>query len=189
MLIPPPIRSNDYGVCRTTDLTVEVADALISLHRDDLNRHVVGRVQQSNTNVVDIGQRKVDAWVIHQDFAWVDTLIAAEVARLNNTIFQFDVTGLVERPQLLRYRNNGLYDWHLDIGAGDNSTRKLSISYILNDGFEGGDLVFFQNGEQPISSKKGEGVCFPSFYPHRVQPVTSGERWALVAWISGTPFR
>jgi len=35
----------------------------------------------------------------------------------------------------------------------------------------------------------GQSLAFPSFLSHKVLPVTKGERWALVAWISGTPFR
>jgi len=35
---------------------------------------------------------------------------------------------------------------------------------------------------------KGSLVVFPSFVPHRVKPVTEGERYSLVMWNLGNPF-
>ena len=37
--------------------------------------------------------------------------------------------------------------------------------------------------------KKGSIIVFPSFFTHRVAPVTKGTRLSLVAWVSGPLFR
>ena len=186
--IPPRNRDIEIGVSAANALTPSQCERLILLSEDPSNPVIKGRVQQTQSNVVDMTVRDVDVWVIHQDFDWVDDLIISEVRGQNDEIFQFQISGLMERPQLLRYPKGGTYDWHVDIGQGDASTRKLSISWILNSGFEGGDIHFFQRGDVSISFRQGQGCVFPSFIPHKVDRVTSGERWALVAWISGTPF-
>ena len=187
--IPPPNRDADIGVSAANALTTHQCEKIIELSEDSRNPQIKGRVQKPETNVIDINIRDVDVWVIHEDFSWVDELIISEIRGQNNEIFNFQITGLMERPQLLRYPTGGTYDWHVDIGNGDASTRKLSLSWILNSSFEGGALHFFQRGDTPINFRQGQGCIFPSFVPHKVERVTSGERWALVAWISGTPFR
>jgi PKHD-type hydroxylase len=188
-VIPPPVREVDYGVSAATALNPQITKRLINLSKQPDNPRINGRVQERSANVVDISVRAVDAWVIHENYEWVDELIVTEIRNKNEEVYDFDLTGLIERPQLLRYKEGGHYDWHTDIGRGDNSTRKLSVSWVLNSDFDGGDLCFFQEREIDIPFREGQGCIFPSFMPHRVQPVTSGERWALVAWISGTPFR
>lgn len=189
VLIPPPVRDTDYGVSAATALPPQITERLINLSKQPDNPRVSGRIQGRSANVVDISVRAVDVWVVHEDYKWVDELIVTEIRDKNEEIYDFDLTGLIERPQLIRYSEGGYYDWHIDIGRGDNSTRKLSISWVLNSDFDGGDLTFFQDRETSIPFRQGQGCVFPSFMPHKVQPVTSGERWALVAWISGTPFR
>ena len=187
--IPPKNRDRDFGVSALNALTPDICERIIKLSKDKANPKVRGRVQSKGDNVVDIRVRDVECWVINEDNKWVDDLILSEARGLNDEYFEFDLSGLVERPQLLRYPEGGKYDWHIDIGRGDSSTRKLSLTWTLNGDFDGGDFCFFQYGEVSVPFRMGQGCIFPSFMPHRVSEVTFGERWALVAWISGTPFR
>ena len=39
-----------------------------------------------------------------------------------------------------------------------------------------------------MNREQGTIIVFPSFIPHEVQPVTKGERDALVGWITGSNF-
>ena len=59
----------------------------------------------------------------------------------------------------------------------------------LNDEYSGGEFMVFGDGEQQIPLGKGESIVFSSFLPHKVNPINKGERWSLVAWISGSCFR
>jgi predicted 2-oxoglutarate/Fe(II)-dependent dioxygenase YbiX len=60
----------------------------------------------------------------------------------------------------------------------------LSVLGLLNDDFEGGEFLMFDN-EKKIDLKAGDIMVFPSIflYPHRVAPVTKGTRYAFVAWV------
>ena len=75
------------------------------------------------------------------------------------------------------------------------TVRKLSVSAILNDGYEGGELMFRfldQNSnvkEVTISPELGDVVIFPSYLDHKVAPVTKGIRYSVVAWFGGPPFK
>jgi hypothetical protein len=86
-----------------------------------------------------------------------------------------------------RYRENTNMKLHCDhIHSMFDGQRKgiptLTILGGLNGGYEGGDLVFWQ--DTPITLKAGEIMIFPSnfLYPHRVDLVTKGTRYSYVSW-------
>jgi predicted 2-oxoglutarate/Fe(II)-dependent dioxygenase YbiX len=59
----------------------------------------------------------------------------------------------------------------------------LSVLGILNDDYEGGEFIMFENEE--IKFKKGDILVFPSIflYPHKVEPVTKGTRYSFISWV------
>ena len=59
----------------------------------------------------------------------------------------------------------------------------LSIIGILNDDYEGGELIMFE--DEKIDTKKGDLLIFPSnfLYPHEIAPVTEGVRYSYVSWV------
>lgn len=75
------------------------------------------------------------------------------------------------------------------------TVRKLSLSAVLNDDYEGGELLFRSLGdnseikETSITPNKGDLVIFPSYIDHKVAPVTKGIRYSVVAWYGGPPFK
>ena len=110
-----------------------------------------------------------------------------------------------ESMQLTRYRKGGFYDFHMDGKADHLSTydmpdnrfmhghvRKISMSIILNDNFEGGAFEFASYNKEecsitPIEAKAGDLIFFCSGMEHRVAPVTKGVRYSLVNWFLGPP--
>jgi len=61
----------------------------------------------------------------------------------------------------------------------------ISMSINLNDGYEGGELSFVRNPEDPITIPKGHGVLFAGnpMMSHQAHPVTEGNRYVLVYWV------
>ena len=117
--------------------------------------------------------------------------ILNKVAMSANKYFKYDITG-IEKAQIITYKapSNG-YEYHMDIGPdGTAATRKISMSLLLNDDFEGGEICF-RNSEYERCTLPGigEAVIFSSFLPHKVKPITKGERFVVVAWFTGPPFR
>ena len=58
----------------------------------------------------------------------------------------------------------------------------LSIIGLLNDDFEGGDFIMFENTK--IDLNKGDLLIFPStfLYPHNVNKITKGSRYTFISW-------
>jgi predicted 2-oxoglutarate/Fe(II)-dependent dioxygenase YbiX len=58
----------------------------------------------------------------------------------------------------------------------------LSMIICLNDNYEGGELVFWD--DYKIKPAAGSIIAWPSLflYPHRVDEVTAGKRFSAVVW-------
>ncbi len=123
--------------------------------------------------------------------SWVFDKLEAALEQFNAKYYHFDLSGFYEGFQIAKYpAPSGHYDWHVDLGTGRTSTRKLSLSVQLSDESEyaGGGLEFFAN-DIDVPRKQGSLVVFPSFLAHRVSAVTEGTRMSLVSWVGGPPFR
>ena len=143
-------------------------------------------------------------WITEQwlyDLIWPFMLEANKVSGWN-----LDIKA-AEPMQIARYKKGGFYGWHRD-GTADSlsaydtpknsfmhgNVRKISLSLILNDNFEGGDLEFCTYGKEkstitPIKTKVGDMIFFTSGMEHRVAPVTKGVRYSLVSWFVGAPIK
>lgn len=123
---------------------------------------------------------------------WIFERLASAGTAINDRWFNFDLTGFCEPLQYVVYEApGGHYEWHVDNG-GTAAPRKLSLSLQLSrpEEYEGGELELFFGG-QAVCAPAGLGrlVAFPSYAVHRVRPVRSGIRRALVAWVNGPEFR
>lgn len=108
-----------------------------------------------------------------------------------NRHFRFDLIGLAEALQYTAYGPGDKFDWHIDLGPGSISARKLSVSILLSADadYEGGGLEFLNAGGDRSAIGAGTAIFFPSYMAHRVAPVTRGMRRSLVAWGYGPTFR
>lgn len=72
---------------------------------------------------------------------------------------------------------------HRDNLSPQMATRRFALSLNLNDGYEGGTLVFPEYGGQPYSPAAGAGVVFSCSHVHEALPVTRGERFVLLTFL------
>jgi len=87
-----------------------------------------------------------------------------------------------------RYNKNKIMSLHCDhIKSLFEGERRgipiLSIVAVLNDDYEGGEFIMFDDYE--IKFKPGDIIIFPSIflYPHLVKPVKKGMRYSFVSWV------
>lgn len=130
-----------------------------------------------------------------QSAIWLYKKIGDMAVEANNALYKFDLKAMKEEIQYTVYpKDAGHYDWHMDIGSsGLMQQRKLSCTIELTEhgtDYEGGKLQANKgNGITELPQGKGTAVFFPSFFVHRVTPVTMGERKSLVLWIGGDHYR
>ena len=121
--------------------------------------------------------------------------ICAEICQANSTGWQFDLSGFVgdDMPWLMRYDDGGRghNDWHIDLGQAATASRKLGFTVQLSESsaYEGGDLEFHNLNVDAGSLREiGTLIVFPTYWMHRVAPVTRGTRLAVVGWMHGPSF-
>ena len=150
------------------------------------------------------GKKEIDTKTRRTDVAWSNDDWLYQICwdylhtANRNSNWNFEISSC-EPMQITKYKKNGHYEFHQD-GNGfsrydntenkflHNKTRKLSMTIVLNEDYEGGEFEFFQDINL-IKEKMGTVIVFPSYMVHKVRPVTKGTRYSLVAWFCGQPFK
>jgi PKHD-type hydroxylase len=155
---------------------------------------ISGKVGEALGQVDAIRRSRVTAIYPGADTDWLFDKLEVALQQLNRG-YGYRLDGFMEGAQVAWYEDHGdgrggHYDWHIDLGPGRYSLRKLSMSVQLSDpeDYDGGDLEFMASDEAGIRTR-GSMIVFPSFLEHRVCPVTRGTRASMVSWIAGDPFR
>lgn len=162
---------------------------------------------RSGDTLVDAATRRTKHHFI-DPMHWTGALVS-HYAHQANLVWRFDLTGL-GTLSILRYDEAGAhFTWHADVLAYDQSAypglsdlvegrpleRKLSVTVNLShpDDYEGADLEFVNASgmlmRQAELRTQGSTVIFPSTLGHRVTPLISGVRYALVGWMVGPALR
>jgi len=100
-----------------------------------------------------------------------------------------------ERKNFINYNvydsiKKGEYKYHSD-GTYTHHSSDIKLTAILNlslNKYEGGDFYINPFGQEEIVeciNTPGHLVVFPSWFLHKVTPVTKGERISLSMWIKG----
>ena len=138
------------------------------------------------------------SWTTEQ---WLYDLVFSYMTSANTQAsWNFEVDA-AEEMQIGKYSKGCHYDYHAD-GDGvtvydtpennwiNGKTRKLSMSIVLNEDYEGGDFRFYDDKETILKKKaKGTVLVFPSYMHHCVEKITKGNRYSLVVWFLGPKFK
>ena len=94
-----------------------------------------------------------------------------------------------EELKICRYdgETSGHFRPHRDNLAQAAAHRRFAMTLCLNEDYEGGKLRFPEYSHAPIKPRAGEAAIFSCSMLHEVMPVTSGERFVLLAFIFGEP--
>lgn len=88
-----------------------------------------------------------------------------------------------------RYQPGMAYGLHVDaplMGEPNHVRSDVSFTVFLNepDTYEGGELAFeIGSDEAAFKLPARSAICYPTGQLHRVRPVQSGERLAVVGWV------
>jgi len=183
-------------------------DASIQLEPGD-----VGREFTEEERKIGIARNPgIDKKIRISEIVWIDNQWVYEIIRPymeianNEAGWKYDINA-VESMQITKYKKGGYYSFHVD-GRGDHlstfndpdnkikhgNVRKLSMTLLLNDKYEGGEFQFASYGREkctistPEFNTMGSVIVFPSGMEHRVAPVIKGVRYSLVVWFMGPPF-
>tara|TARA_B100001996_G_scaffold195791_1_gene149995 strand:- start:1229 stop:1966 length:738 start_codon:yes stop_codon:yes gene_type:complete len=158
--------------------------------------------------------RSVNVRWCNQD-DWVGPFLYQYIQQANHHLFQYDITGLYyNNIHHLEYKEGHFHSWHIDNNGCDSVAfeppcsrallnlpkqycRKLSFTLQLSDpeDYTGGELEIEVNSsddpKKTVTLDKDRGTLgiFDPRTRHRISPVKSGTRKALVGWAIGPRWR
>jgi PKHD-type hydroxylase len=164
--------------CEQT-LDAQACDNILSIAHQ--HRWESGQLDRISLYAADV--RKCDNCFLYPNAQteWIFHLLNAVFQRASIEL-GIPVGRIVEAPQVVRYQTGDHFDWHQDATAGARM-RALTLSLQLTapNAYTGGRLEIKGSLESPTD--QGSICVFPAEELHRVTPITSGTRYALVAWI------
>lgn len=159
----------------------------------------IGLIQNLN---IDTKSRRSKIVFIHSNeekYKYIFDVFWQTAIESNRNFFGFEISKL-DYIQFSSYNSSDLgeYKAHRDVFWLNNDPfyhRKLSGMVQLSDpnDYEGGDFEITDHvKEKPTPEdirNRGSVVYIPSFIEHKVNPVTKGIRYSLVAWFDGPKWR
>jgi len=121
-----------------------------------------------------------------EDGQWLHQHLKALFDILNQKHYHFDVSDF-GMTQIISFKNGEKLDWHMHLGAGIYSTRKLSLGVFLTplSSYEGGAFEILARGTRNIGYEQGTVGIMPAYFATSVQPVVQGEMHLLMTWMHG----
>jgi PKHD-type hydroxylase len=169
----------------------EELDLVNQLASQEPSQHgIIAGSKTPDTNYRD----SIITWLNHGEKSdWLYSKIMGMAAEANRNLWGFDLQSTVDSIQYTEYLGGGgHYDYHLDIGSGGASLRKVSIVVQLSDPseYDGGEFQLLRGRfPETLPKNKGAVLIFPSYLLHRVTPIESGVRRSLVMWVGGTHYK
>jgi len=157
----------------------------------NLNKEIASTSDKNINNLVRKGQV---AWIepVNEFTKEIYSNLTTVVEELNNRYFNFNLYGFQGDIQFTEYIKDGdFYTKHLD-KMFERPIRKLSIVVQLSDPneYKGSELLLhLGSAPDKMPNTQGTVIAFPSYVLHEVTPLLSGERYSLVAWITGESFK
>lgn len=114
-----------------------------------------------------------------------------QVLRANPSYIAAALPAKILPPRFNRYEHSGTYGNHIDnsifnLPEGQQMMRSdvsSTIFFSEPDEYEGGELIIEDSyGSHSVKLKAGDMVVYPGDSLHRVEPVTSGVRFASFFW-------
>jgi hypothetical protein len=187
VLIPAQGNDNLINVINKTEFSPEECQKIIEINEEPVPPSVY---YAANQGIIDpASEYPVCRYIpFLVDYSWIYERIIKTVNEANEIYYKFNIS-VIKSLQILEFNQNSSFNWHLDLGKGEYSTRKLSFIIFLsaNDDYQGGQLKW--NPELDVSiQQQGVIAMYPSFMVSKIETVTSGKAYYLLGWADGPAF-
>jgi PKHD-type hydroxylase len=114
---------------------------------------------------------------------WLYERVLALGEKVNAEHWRFAITGM-ESMQALRYRPMQRFRWHYDALPGRKITCVINLA-TPGSYWRGRLELKGAHEDRALAPLQGSATLFPSYLLHRATAPWWGERWSLVAWLTG----
>jgi hypothetical protein len=189
-MMGPSSKLDDYIIVKKSAIPADICDDIISnIENDSWSKHSWYNNLEDTTHSEDTQELSVleitnqmqellNPFMMQSFKEYVDKVKYKDWSEL---VYQFSTIRFnrYEKGQLMREHHDHIYS----LFDGDKKGIPiLSIIINFNEGYDGADLVFWDDYVLPLG--KGDILMFPSLflYPHKVTEMKSGVRYSGVSW-------
>jgi hypothetical protein len=189
-MMGPSSKLDDYIIVKKSAIPADICDDIISnIKNDSWSKHSWYNNLEDTTHSEDTQELSVleitnqmqellNPFMMQSFKEYVDKVKYKDWSEL---VYQFSTIRFnrYEKGQLMREHHDHIYS----LFDGDKKGIPiLSIIINFNEGYDGADLVFWDDYVLPLG--KGDILMFPSLflYPHKVTEMKSGVRYSGVSW-------
>jgi predicted 2-oxoglutarate/Fe(II)-dependent dioxygenase YbiX len=116
---------------------------------------------------------------------WLFDLILAKTELINHQNWRFALNG-IEELRIVRYKPLQRAKWHFDTHVGSHRKIICVVNLSSPASYWGGGLqVKGRHEGKDIAPQQGSATWFPAYLEHRAKAPWRGERWSMVAILSG----
>lgn len=156
----------------------------------DLSRHYHQLAAQDKPSYTQDGRFRSELLPYAPPHEWLFDRLGRILQSVNQSYYQFEIENLAS-TQRVRFGPKDHLDWHLELGEGLFSLRKISLVLFLSPPTEytGGILEIGSSSQRHQNQSQGSLLIFPAYFMSRIHPVQSGELTYLQTWVHGkNPF-
>lgn len=132
---------------------------------------------------VSFGEYKIEDnednnWFMDRIKIFVEETLKVKLNKLNND------------NHILSYGINDGFDKHIDYNPDNGpDVRIYTLGVLLNDEFEGGEFIFYDETEIQLKKEIGNCYIFDTKTQHEVKKITNGKRYALIIHIKNSEIK
>lgn len=170
---------NEFSARECQELMAMPADA-------DLTRHYWQLAGQHMPCYTQNGRFSSELLPYAPQHEWLFDRLGRILQSVNQDYYQFEIGNLVS-TQRVSYGPGDHLDWHLELGEGLFSLRKLSLILFLSPvgSYTGGTIEIGSCTQRHQNQSQGSLLIFPAYFMTRIHAVQSGQFSFLQTWVHG----
>ncbi|PIQ24994.1 hypothetical protein COW36_16200 [bacterium (Candidatus Blackallbacteria) CG17_big_fil_post_rev_8_21_14_2_50_48_46] len=117
---------------------------------------------------------------------WIFDRLGKIIHTINQKYYHFEIENLAGTQRVTLAPEQGL-DWHLEVGQGEFSLRKIKLLIFLSDpdSYTGGLIEFGSSSQRTYRQSLGGVLIYPTYFMTRIHPVQTGQFRFLQTWALG----
>lgn len=165
--------------------TKDECDNIIDYHKiyTDLANYYPEEFLNGNKLEDDLDSFKYETYIIHNDdeTKWFFDRLLNWFSKKHN----LELDKKLRTCSLHKYIIGDFFKRHTDLAKG-HENRRYNLGIQLNENYEGGEYVYWDNYENEfiIPKSVGTAISYHCRVPHEIREIKRGERWSIVMPIS-----
>jgi predicted 2-oxoglutarate/Fe(II)-dependent dioxygenase YbiX len=133
----------------------------------------------NNNSEVSFDEYKIEdtnenSWFMNKIKAFIEKKLKIKINFINNDV------------HILSYGINDGFSKHIDYDPNGDEPRVYTVGLLLNNEFEGGNLLIYDIEKIILNKVIGNCYIFDTTTPHEVEKIINGKRYAIILHIKNS---